>query len=153
MSRDQLEAFLATVLDKMLWFYAFFLTLARTGMRLGEARALRWEDLDLEGRTTRIARTVADDSRKIGTPKSGHARTVDPSPQLVDALRRLKVQRDSDTLRNGGTMQPVGLPEQPRRRPRLGQGTVGVQAGTPCGPPSGALLATLAAALFFLDSR
>src|SRR5207248_1154065 len=42
MSRHQLEAFLAAAHDKTPRYYPFFLTLARSGMRLGEARALQW---------------------------------------------------------------------------------------------------------------
>ncbi len=38
--------------------YSLWVLLTTTGLRIGEALALRWDDLDLEGRTLRVNRTV-----------------------------------------------------------------------------------------------
>ena len=81
-------------------FSTLMLLLARTGLRIGEALGLRWEDLDLERGVARVVRqwqplrrvrtgepagTRGDEE----TPKSGKARTVGLSPQLAHALLAL----------------------------------------------------------------
>jgi integrase len=86
-------------------FYPLFLCLARTGMRLGEALALQWDDVDFQRREARIARARAEDG-SITTPKSGHGRTVDLSGQLVAELRQQQSQRKSEKLRRGLTELP-----------------------------------------------
>jgi integrase len=62
------------------------ITLAlRTGLRLGELRALRWEDVDLV--TGRLVVRRAAWKSDIGTPKSGRSREVPLSDQAVSALK------------------------------------------------------------------
>lgn len=74
------------------WF-PLLLTLARTGLRVGEACGLRWEDLDLDARTALVRRTVGSGLCGEDSPKSGQARVVDLSAGLVAVLRALP--RDS----------------------------------------------------------
>jgi integrase len=57
----------------------------RTGLRLGELRALRWQDVDLVAGRLRVRQAVAEDI--LGTPKSGRAREVPLSPETVKALK------------------------------------------------------------------
>lgn len=57
----------------------------RTGLRLGELRALRWVDVDLS-RSRLVVRRAAARS-VIGTPKSGKAREVDLCDEAREALR------------------------------------------------------------------
>jgi len=66
--------------------YPFVLTLARTGMRIGEAIALEWQDVDLERRIIAVRRTISGHSGRTSVPKSGKARRVDMSRQLLDVL-------------------------------------------------------------------
>ncbi len=54
--RDQLSLFLAAAEQRAPRLYPLFFVLARTGIRLGEALALRWEDLDL---VTKLRRGAA----------------------------------------------------------------------------------------------
>jgi integrase len=96
MTREQVAAFLRAARAK---YRSLFLTMARTGIRSGEARALQWGDLDLAGGTARIRRTLSEGI--AGTPKGNRARTVDLSPQLVEGLRRLSIQRKAEALRHG----------------------------------------------------
>ncbi len=84
--REQLASFLASVAAKEPRHYAMFFTMARTGIRLGEAFGLRWDDIDLVGREMRVARAISNG--RVETPKSGKARTVDMSPALRDVLRQ-----------------------------------------------------------------
>jgi integrase len=79
--------------------YPFVLTLARTGMRIGEAAGLQWADLDLHQRLAEVRRTVS--KGRVTTPKSGKARRVDLSAQLAETLRVLLVERKKETLRRG----------------------------------------------------
>ena len=109
MTRAQLAAFLAAATaadaqgeDRRL--YPFFLLLARAGLRLGEAFALQWPDLDFAGREIRVARAFSDG--RIDTPKSGHGRTVDMSRQLEAVLRHLQMERKAETLRRGWREMP-----------------------------------------------
>ena len=85
--------------------YALFLLLARTGMRIGEAFGLQWQDIDFQTRQIRVQRAIANG--RIDTPKSGHGRTVDMSEQLADALRHLQLERKVETLRRGWPEVPA----------------------------------------------
>lgn len=87
--------------------YSLFLLLARTGMRLGEALALRWDDVDFRGREIRVERTIS--AGRIETPKSGHGRSVDMSDQLAKHLLRLHVERKTETLKHGWPEVPSWL--------------------------------------------
>jgi integrase len=95
MTRGQLQVFLSAVinaknqLDRS--YYILFLLLARTGMRLGEALALQWDDVYFKGRKIRVERALSDG--QIGTPKSGHGRDVDMSEQLTQALQKMLTER------------------------------------------------------------
>lgn len=97
---EQLKAFLDWDLhvheDELfpLWF-----TLARTGMRRGEALALQWRDIDFT--TNRISIRRATDSAAKGNTKvtkSGKARVIDIDTQLVAELKKLKKLRGSLSL-------------------------------------------------------
>ena len=65
--------------------YTFLLLLARTGMRLGEAIALKWGDIDWRSGTILVERSFV--RGELSSPKSGKSRRVDMSAQLQAALR------------------------------------------------------------------
>lgn len=120
LTREQLIKFLAAAEETEHGFYPLLVLLARTGMRLGEALALQWQDVDFGGREIRVCRNIS--ARRIDTPKSGHGRTVDMSHQLASVLRRLHVERKAETLRRGGPEVPpwvscskAGTPLEPAR--------------------------------------
>jgi integrase len=77
---------------------AYFLTLARTGMRPGEAMALKWEDLDFSGRDILVERAIS--AGQIGSTKTDTVRCVDMSKELCEVLSRLFVEREKQTLKN-----------------------------------------------------
>jgi integrase len=54
--RTQASRFLATAQTKAPRLYALFFTMSRTGLRIGEALALQWPDVDFEGREIRKCR-------------------------------------------------------------------------------------------------
>ena len=57
------------------------------GLRLGELRALRWSDLDLDGNALSVSRSLLPD----GTPKPPKTEAGERSIPLLPALRRLLV--------------------------------------------------------------
>jgi integrase len=79
--------------------YPLFLTLARTGMRIGEALALKWGDIDFHGRFIKVARGFSRGQEE--TPKSGKSRRVDMSRQLTATLKDLRHQRKVQALKCG----------------------------------------------------
>ncbi len=64
---------------------AMVFTGLRTGLRLGELRALRWQDVDLE--TGRIVVRQAAWEDEIGTPKGGRSREVQLGDEIRAALK------------------------------------------------------------------
>jgi integrase len=67
---------------------AFVTTALKTGLRVGELLALRWEDLDLVAGRIVVRRTLWRDQE--GTPKGGRTREV---PLSDDAIATLKAHR------------------------------------------------------------
>lgn len=101
---DPLEAYelgwLLRVVDALYpEHYALFLTLARTGLRIGEALALQWAHIDFHSRFIKVEQGLS--RGKMETPKSGKTRRVDVSKQLAAALRELKTKRKRQALQNG----------------------------------------------------
>jgi integrase len=84
--RVQLSRLLAAVVSTVPRLCPILLTMARTGLRVGEALALQWGDLDFEAREIRVERAISN-TAVIDTPKSGHGRTVDMSAAVKDVLR------------------------------------------------------------------
>jgi integrase len=85
----ELKTLLDTVETHYTEHYPLFLLLARTGMRIGEALALQWGDVDFAGRFITVSKSLV--RGRISTPKSGKARRVDVSLQLLDALKHHKL--------------------------------------------------------------
>jgi len=123
LTSEQLTRFLAAVAAKAPGYATLFLLLARTGLRIGEAVALRWSDIDLAGRRIRVSRTMAPRRKdaaiddRVGTPKSGRARTVDMSQALHDALDALRRARRQEALAGGWGQVPPWVFVNRNRRP------------------------------------
>lgn len=70
--------------------HALLELIARTGMRRGEAMALRWQDVDLEAGTLRIRGTMARVGGEllVAEPKTAKSRRTLPlSPALIARLK------------------------------------------------------------------
>jgi len=76
------------LLDRALWGTAFY-----AGLRLGELRALRWEDVDLASGVVRVERALDQKGETIA-PKSRSGRRSVP---IVGALRELLLDLKLDT--------------------------------------------------------
>jgi integrase len=87
--------------------YPIFLTLLRTGMRIGEVAGLFWEDIDFARGEINIRRQFSTE-RVWGTLKNDDERKVGLSPQLADVLRRHQARtflRDAIEVEVAGRLQ------------------------------------------------
>ena len=109
MSYEQLAVFLAAAqAGGSRRDAALVLTLAEAGLRPGEAVALQWPDLDLAGRTLRVARAVS--CGELKATKTGEARVVDLTGRLAAALGDLQVHAEADALVAGRDASPWIFP-------------------------------------------
>jgi integrase len=105
MTREQRQLFLTTAATYAPhYYYPLFMTLAGTGMMLGEALALQWDDVDLEAREIRVARSLS--RGRVDTPKAGHGRTVCLSQSVAEMLRQFEQQRAAQMLEREWPMLP-----------------------------------------------
>jgi integrase len=91
---------------------AFWVLVATTGLRRGEALGVRWQDLDLDARTLRVAQSVVIYKHKpiIQEPKSAAARrTVKLDPETVTTLRAHKATQNARRLELGPIWQDNDL--------------------------------------------
>jgi integrase len=58
-----------------------------TGIRLGEARALLWTDVDFDERTITISKSLDHHTDEVGPTKNGRIRVVDLPDELLPVLR------------------------------------------------------------------
>jgi integrase len=103
--RDEVDLLLTTCQSHYAAYYPLILTLARTGLRIGECLAVRWEDVDFAGQFIEVRHTLF--RNRLSSPKSGKSRRVDMSRQLTDTLKALLLERKKETLRRGwGELPP-----------------------------------------------
>lgn len=90
-SRDELQRFLNDAKEVGIRTYVFFLLLATTGMRKGEALALDWPDIDYERKEISITKTLAyglGGKYGIQPPKTkAGIRTVPLTDQMAAVLK------------------------------------------------------------------
>lgn len=68
-----------------------------TGMRVGEALALKWEDVDLKRATVTIRSGAVGSDRT----KTGNVRSVTLIPEVVERLKAWKTAQNADRLKMG----------------------------------------------------
>jgi integrase len=101
--REEVEVFKTSEVQRILSaansdpLEALYVLVFSTGVRIGEALALRRGDVDLQAGTLRIARTIYNGV--VGTPKSKRSRRTITLPKIAhDALERHIDQVDTDWL-------------------------------------------------------
>ncbi|HEV8329327.1 MAG TPA: site-specific integrase [Nitrospiraceae bacterium] len=104
MTREQRQRFLITAARETPGYYPLFFTLAGTGIRLGEALALQWDDIDGLARELRLTRSLS--RGQMGTPKAGHGRTLDLSQVLAETLGQLEQSRTREAVLLGWPTRP-----------------------------------------------
>jgi integrase len=102
---EELQHLLDTVAEHYPDQYPLFLLLARTGVRIGESLAVRWDDVDFTGRFIEIRRSIV--RGHISKPKNGKTRRVDMSQHLADTLKRSR----HECKKKGLKMGKGGLPQ------------------------------------------
>lgn len=109
-SLEELHKVEAICRDRWPEYYDFTLCLGRTGMRIGEALALKIQDVDFMEETIRIRRNLPIHGR-IETPKTaGSRRTIKiDSPELTTALEEMIRRRREIWLAKGETEIPEWL--------------------------------------------
>lgn len=123
LSTEQARA-LITAAEASSRYSLVFELLVNTGLRRGEALALRWNDVDLDGRVVHVRKTLARvDGHLVRTePKSRKSkRTVPLSTAAVDVLRRVKVRTAEERLKAGNKWTDSGF-------------VFVTEAGEPCDP-------------------
>ncbi len=93
-------------------YYPALALIASTGMRRGEALALRWEDVDLDAGVLRVCSTVMRIGKRlvITEPKSAKARrTIPLSPGVVTLLRKHRTAQKAERLRAANQWTDSGL--------------------------------------------
>jgi integrase len=111
-TREQLSTLLAMVAKPELHLLVYLL--ASTGLRISEAIALRWRDVQLDGSSPHVKVRRALVRQKFGPPKSKRSRRDVPiSNGVVDALRRQK--QDTEWPRPDDIVfsSSVGTPMRP----------------------------------------
>lgn len=104
-TRDEVGLLLATAAEHYADWHTFLLCALRTGLRLGELRALEWGDLDWRQRFVRVERNFVEGV--FTTPKNGLSRNVDMSLQLRAVLRLWRFQQRAVWLRRGRSLPDV----------------------------------------------
>lgn len=84
-TRDEAERLVTTAAEHFPGWAMFLLCALRTGLRLGELRALRWDAIDWRGRSVHVDQNYVE--KAFTSPKSGRTRRVDLSRQTRAALR------------------------------------------------------------------
>jgi len=78
--------------------YPFILCMARTGMRIGEATALQWHDIDFTNNYIVVRRNIPHHRQVETTKTEASQRKVDMSPELSAELRRLRTEVKKQAL-------------------------------------------------------
>jgi integrase len=117
LSPSELQIFLDSFKKHFPRYYPLVLTMARTGMRIGEAMALQWNDIGFEKRSIKIQRGFS--RGKLQTPKNNKFRTVDMSLQLAQTLKELQRSIKMEKLKYGWESLPVFVFVTEKGRPIL----------------------------------
>jgi len=93
-------------------YHPLLVLIAATGLRKGEALALRWDRVDLDAGTLKVAATIGrvEGRLLISEPKTDRSRrTVPLSPAIVPMLRKHKTAQTAERLRAGNQWTNSGL--------------------------------------------
>lgn len=108
---EQAARFLGSVEGHRL--FALWALAILTGLRQGELLALRWKDIDLDGRALRVrwaVKRTKDKARRVGLPKSENSRRVISLDEFAASLLRAhKARQNEERLRYGAEYEQNDL--------------------------------------------
>jgi integrase len=110
LSDDELDKLLSALEGKRCERVVRFI--AGTGLRKGEALALRWQDVDLDKGIVRVSGTLARLSGQlvVSEPKTAKSRRALPlTPVLVSLLKAQRTAQAADKLRAGSLWVDSGM--------------------------------------------
>ena len=93
-------------------YHPALILIAATGLRRGEALALRWEHLDLRTGTLRVAATIGRVGKDLltSTPKTERSRrTVPLSPAVVEMLKKHEGEQAAERMTAASLWEDHGL--------------------------------------------
>jgi len=99
-SAEELDLLLQTFKKHRPNHFPLALTLSRTGMRIGEALALQWSDIDFHNRLIHIQRNWTHSVLEQST-KTGKDRKIDMSLQLTETLHKWRIHKKERALKEG----------------------------------------------------
>jgi integrase len=101
LSREQAKKLLETASREGDRFEALYIVALHSGLWEGELLGLRWADLDLEGGTLQVRRTLSETrtGHKFEKPKNGKGRSVKLSQKAIDAFRSHRVRQNEEKKR------------------------------------------------------
>ena len=105
---DELHLIEAKCRERFPEYYAFVLCMARTGMRIGEATALQWHDIDFANNYILVRRNMPHHRQVETTKTEASQRKVDMSPELAAELKRLRTERKKQAMAGGAAFDPEG---------------------------------------------
>lgn len=110
-NKEQLEIFLTSLktpqknakYQHSIQYYVLFTLMARTGIRIGEALALTWDDFNAAEKTIQINKTLVyplNSTPYLSTPKSKKSeRSIKLDDQTVRLLKKQKINQNEVILR------------------------------------------------------
>ena len=93
-------------------YHTALVLIATTGLRKGEALALKWEHVDLDARTIKITGTMGriGGQLRVTEPKTARSRrTVPLTPAMAALLKRHRVTQAEERLHAGNQWAETGL--------------------------------------------
>lgn len=104
-SQDEMALLLTKMDGEPLKYKAFFYLMAYSGFRRGEMLGLEWKDIDFEHNVISVHRTsnqTAERGIYTDTTKTKRSqRTLKISPYIMEMLKALKAEQDSESLKLG----------------------------------------------------
>ena len=104
-SKEELKEYLECAKKVKFQYYVFFRLLAYSGMRKGEALALKWNRIDFLHSTIRIDRSVSrglENRLYISTPKTRTSiRTIQMDKQTMGVLKEWRTRQQKEMLKIG----------------------------------------------------
>jgi integrase len=100
---EELHQIEAKCQEKFPEYYSFILCMARTGMRIGEATALQWHDVDFAKNYIIVRRNIPHHRQVETTKTEASQRKVDMSPELAAELKRVRTEQKKKAMADGKT--------------------------------------------------
>lgn len=104
-SKEELKQFLCCAKKRNFMYYVFFRLLAYSGMRKGEALALKWDRIDFMHSKIKVDKSVSkgiNNRLYISTPKTrGSVRTIQMDKQTMGMLKEWRTRQQKEMLKLG----------------------------------------------------